>query len=88
MGARVYSAGARVYSSLVILVSPPVPIGLGFFTSLGLGLGLGLGGQGLGLGLDNKGNRELLTEKWLQFVSKSRNHFGTYESSFVILQTN
>ena len=51
MGARVYSVGARVYSSLVILVSPPVPIGLGFFTSLGLGLGLG--GQGLGLGFDN-----------------------------------
>ena len=37
----------------VILVSPPVPIGLGFFISSGLGLGLGLGGQGLGLGLDN-----------------------------------
>ena len=37
----------------VILVSPPVPIGLVFFISLGLGLGLGLGGQGLGLGLDN-----------------------------------
>ena len=37
----------------VIIVSPPVPIGLGFFTFLGLGLRLVLGGQDLGLGLDN-----------------------------------
>ena len=35
----------------VTIESPPVPIGLWFFTSLGLGLGLG--GQSLGLGLDN-----------------------------------
>ena len=40
------------------------------------------------LRIENKGNHELLTEKWLQFVNKSRNHFGTNESSFVILQTN
>ena len=41
-GARVYAAGARVYASLVILVS-----------ALGPNFGLGLG---LGPGLDNLGN--------------------------------
>ena len=43
-----------------ILVSPPVPIELGFFISLGLGLGLGLEGQVLGLGLDNLFSRRTL----------------------------
>ena len=52
-GARVYSVGARVYSSLVILMSPQSQLEFGFRTSLGLGLGLGLGGLDLGLGLDN-----------------------------------
>ena len=69
MGARVYGVGARVYGSLVIIVSAPVQrIGFWGFSVLvrtsGSGLGdcwnggLGLGdcwdgGLGLGLGLDN-----------------------------------
>ena len=37
----------------VIIVSPPVPIGLGFRFWTAFGLGLGLRGPDLGLGLDN-----------------------------------
>ena len=37
----------------VIIVSPPVPIGLGFEFWTALGLSLGLRGLDLGLGLDN-----------------------------------
>ena len=48
MGARVYGVGARVYGSLVILVSalgpnPSFFLFLGNFTQQGLGLGLGPG---------------------------------------------
>ena len=48
MGARVYSVRARVYSSLVIIVSPPVPIGLWIFDCFGLGIGIGSRGTGIG----------------------------------------
>ena len=55
----VYAAGARVYASLVIIVSAPVQrIGFWGFSVLVRTFGSGLGdcwdrGLGLGLGLDN-----------------------------------
>ena len=58
MGPRVYAAGARVYASLVIIVSAPVQrIGFWGFSVLVRTFGSGLGNcwdGGLGLGLDNK----------------------------------
>ena len=56
----VYAAGARVYASLVIIVSAPVQrIGFWGFSVLVRTFGSGLGdcwdgGLGLGLGLDKK----------------------------------
>ena len=62
MEPRVYAAGARVYASLVIIVSAPVQrIGFWGFSVLVMTFGSGLGdcwdgGLGLGLGLDNSDN--------------------------------
>ena len=46
--ARGYGVGARGYGSLVIIVSPPVPIGLWIFDCLRFGIGIGSRGTGLG----------------------------------------
>ena len=55
----------------VITVSPPVPIGLGFFTFLGFGFRLVLGGQDSGLGLDN-------------YISPQKIHLTFTERDYVI----
>ena len=64
MEPRVYAAGARVYASLVIIVSAPVQrIGFWGFSVLVRTFGSGLGdcwdrGLGLGHGLDNTLRRQ------------------------------
>ena len=67
MEPRVYAAGARVYASLVIIVSAPVQrIGFWGFSVLVRTFGSGLGdcwdgGLGLGLGLDNNSSAAITT---------------------------
>ena len=52
--ARGYGVGARGYGSLVIIVSPPVPIGLFVLGLLRFEIGIGLRELDVELGLDNQ----------------------------------